>query len=397
MHQGFYKKYQELLSKFYPLAGSTDFSQLVSPFVVNIPFFVVDEIKKTIKILYKTAHLKAYKEYLEEKKAFGAEYLKAPAPSSSVLMSYDFHWSKDLGLKLIEVNTHSAAFLMSELASQAHNVLQNPGLDNLKQSFEDEWADFLKLTKKTPKQPAHFVIMDQEITKQKMYVEFLMFKDFFKKFLNWPCELIESSEIKLDSENSHLVDDKGQKIDMIYSRSTDFYLSSLPAVKKAFMKGAVCLSPHPVEYFLLADKSRLCDWSSLDFFKKLNLRSEDINWLKKILPKAFLVKSFSRGQLWKERKKFFFKPLRSYRGKSVYKGKSITQEIFNRIIEEQDFLCQELAPPGFFIDSKNIKWKYDIRAFVYKDQVQYLSARVYQGQMTNSLDKYAGWACLKSV
>ena len=49
-------------------------------------------------------------------------------------------------------------------------------------------------------------------------------------------------------------------------------------------------------------------------------------------------------------------------------------------------------PPPVFVDLNGNRWKYDIRVFVYKDQVQKLSARVYQGQVTGFSVPNAGFA-----
>ena len=53
---------------------------------------------------------------------------------------------------------------------------------------------------------------------------------------------------------------------------------------------------------------------------------------------------------------------------------------------------QEIITPPTFKDSDGQEWKYDIRAYVYRDQVQQLSARVYQGQLTRFQTPLSGFA-----
>ena len=397
-YKEFYNKYSQLLQEQYPSTMElTQASSLlpVCPFVISLSSDLFKDIQSIVQLLYKMAHSESYREYLQ-KNIFENDiqkYLDIPAPPSSVLMSYDFHISADKKLKLIEVNTHSSGYLVSELVDKAQAVagLSQTALESLSDSFQSEWQYFTEVSGQIGS-TEYVCIVDQEIQQQKMYIEFLMYKDFFKKFLNWSGDIQEAKNLKLDSK-VQLKDSQGRVVSMVYSRSTDFYWESreMSMVKQAFLNQKCCVSPHPVEYFLLADKERLCDWSNEAFLDSMKLPEEEKKLIQKIVPKTVPVELISREELWSQRKKWFFKPMRKYGGKAVYRGKNLTKKVFDRIWGK-DFLCQELVPPAVFVDPAGESWKYDIRAFVYRDQVQKLTARVYQGQLTGFNVPNAGFA-----
>lgn len=387
-HNNFYKEYIKQLNKQYPCTGVQDLLlPAVSPFIISINQKTVDKIKNIVKILYKMAHLKKYADLI---KTDYKMYLDTKVADSSVLMSYDFHLDSQDNLKLIEVNTQSSGYLLSDLVDQVHKINSYNNFTStqiLKQSFENEWNCFSGSS--TP--PKNTLIIDNQIKSQKMYMEFLMYKELFKKW-GWACELHEAEELNINNKG-FLVDRDKNEVQMVYNRCTDFYFQNLPYLKKVFLNQKSCISAHPREYILLSDKMRLCEWSSSDFLDSLDLSKEDKQQIKDIVPFSSLVSCFSAEELWRIRKQFFFKPLNKYGGKSVYRGKNISHNIFNRVIKEAG-MVQQLIPPKVFIDSDNIKWKYDIRVYVYKNRVQKLSARVYQGQITQFKTPLSGIASI---
>jgi len=49
------------------------------------------------------------------------------------------------------------------------------------------------------------------------------------------------------------------------------------------------------------------------------------------------------------------------------------------------------------VDSYLENWKFDVRFFVYRDQIQLAVARVYQGQVTNFSSRYGGLTAIDFV
>ncbi len=379
-YQSFYTTYKKKLKEQYP-SSTEGLIPPVSPFLIPVSHTVVSKINYIIKLLYKISHLKNYAQHIQTNKRF---YLEVPVSSSALLMSYDFHISPAGELKLIEVNTHSSGYLVSELVDQTQGIT-NHSLSLLKKSFEEEWQRFSKQA--CP--PSEILIGDHHIKSQKMYIEFLMYKDLLN-YWGWPCCLHEIESLNINSKRE-LVDLQEKPVQMLYNRSTDFYFEGLPYLKQAFMDQKCCISPHPKEYLLLADKERLCEWSSEDFLNRLNISSAEKTQIKNIVPFTALVRSVPEKELWEKRKTLFFKPLRGYGGKSVYRGKNISRKVFNRIVKEPG-VFQEIVPPPVFTDPLGEEWKYDIRAYVYKDQVQKLSSRVYKGQLMGFKEPLSGFA-----
>ena len=381
----FYQEYKKKLIRQYPsLAKESIGTPPVSPFLIELTQSTVTEIKDLIKVFYKMTHLKNYKDLIHTDHAV---YLDSTASESSLLMSYDFHLDQDNGLKLIEVNTHSSGYLTSDLVDQVQEVEKQAGasLLSLKKSFEEEWRIFSGQTDP----PLNVLVVDHQIKIQKMYIEFLMYKDLINSW-GWPCKLHEIGELSIGS-HGELVDSHQKTVQMLYNRCTDFYFENLPELKEVFLRRKCCISPHPKEYLLLADKKRFCEWSSDDFLSQLNLTLEEKKKVRKAVPFTALVDSVSADELWSRRKQLFFKPLKGYGGKSVYRGKNISRNVFGRIMKESG-IFQEMVPPAVFVDPSGNEWKYDIRAYVYKDQVQKLIARVYQGQLTHFQVPLSGFA-----
>ncbi|MDE0518997.1 MAG: hypothetical protein OXH36_05540 [Bdellovibrionales bacterium] len=389
-YENFYQEYRNKLNKQYPSTAKIALLiPPVSPFVIHLTQKTIDDIKNLVKIFYETAHLKDYAKYIQTDKNF---YLKTPASNSSLLMSYDFHLDQNNNLKLIEVNTHSSGYLVSDLVDQVNglNSQSKSALSSLKKSFEQEWESFSGIV--LP--PANTVIADHKIKDQKMYIEFLMYKDLLNSW-GWPCQLHEIADLRINPQGM-LMDAQQKTVQMLYNRCTDFYFENWPHLKEAFLNQKCCISPHPREYLLLADKARLCEWNPKGFIcahSQNKPTHEEIKKIQNVVPFTALVSSIPANELWGKRKNLFFKPLRGYGGKSVYRGKSISRNMFDRIIKKPG-IFQEIVPPPTFIDPSGIKWKYDIRAYAYKDQVQKLSARVYQGQLTQFQTPLSGFASI---
>ena len=403
-YEKFYQEYKKKLNTLYPSVAKTDLSTPpVSPFLINLTQRTVDDIKSLVKIFYKIAHLTDYVKYIQTDKTV---YLNTPVSNSSLLMSYDFHLDQENNLKLIEVNTHSSGYLVSDLVDQVNgmNSQSESALLSLRKSFEQEWKDFSGQTHP----PANTLIADHKIKDQKMYIEFLMYKDLLNSW-GWPCHLHEIEDLSINSQGM-LMDSQKKTVQMLYNRCTDFYFENLPGLREVFLNQKCCISPHPREYLLLADKMRLCEWSSDNFLNpdglsplsrghvfanfKQAIPLEEKKKIQKAVPPTFLVDSISVHELWEKRKKFFFKPLRGYGGKSVYRGKNISRNMFDRVIKEPGII-QKIVPPPVFTDPSGMEWKYDIRAYVYRDQVQKLSARVYQGQLTQFQTPLSGFASVR--
>ncbi len=363
-HKEFYQEVFETLQREYVSAVSffkewQDLQWIISPFVIRLPQSIYDKADQAIKALWNYSRSDIYRQSLPHQHA---EWLNLT--NDSVLMAYDFHSDKSGEICLIEVNTNASGYLTSSLAPLTFDHHDpRPALLN---SFVNEWSNVF-----ASKPLSSLIITDQNIETQKMLFEFYMFQDLFKK-QGWSSTIEEWSPT-----NSGC---------FIYNRHTDFYLEQPNSqnVKQRALERSICLSPSPKEYFLLADKQRMAEWCLQ--------RSLLDPTIQRVLLDTFHVAEKSKDEIWSARKKLFFKPRQSYGGKSVYKGASVTKKIFDRILAE-DFLAQELFPPGRFQE----EWKFDLRFYVYKNTIQFYTARLYQGQLTNFKTPLGGYARVEFV
>ena len=241
----FYQEYKKRLYDQYPSVAVENLSTPpVSPFVITLNQRHIEEIRHLVEIVYKMIHLKEYSELINTDQS---DYLKMSHLDSSLLVSYDFHLDQDNNLKLIEVNTHSSGYLVSHLVDQVHGMKKesDPSLLSLKKSFEQEWHSFSGHT--SP--PLHTLIADHQIKSQKMYIEFLMYKDLLNLW-KWPCQLGEIENLSVNSQGI-LIDSQGKEVQMIYNRCTDFYFKNLPLLKKVFFKSEVLYFPSPQRIFIV--------------------------------------------------------------------------------------------------------------------------------------------------
>jgi hypothetical protein len=336
---------------------------LVADHPIELPLRFYKTANETVKTLFKASRSSEKLAFLREKFTAAAmvrelAVLDSKPKNLSVLMAYDFHFDPATGVtSLIEVNTNASAYLFSDAIYRAHNVdpyasSHSPlkglsPLEVLVRSFERDCEMVLH------NKPRGIAVIDQNIEQQKMYFEFLMYRDLFKQ-RGYQCEIFEFDRVPLDGHYN-----------FIYNRHTDFFLSDVKArpLLDAYVAGAVALSPNPYEYLILSHKERLIEFAEAG--------------LSPALIPTFDVRSRKSEELWAERKKYFFKPKSSFGAKAVYKGASITHKTFEEVLKG-DYIAQEFRPPGEIGE-----FKFDVRCYAYADEIQLIVARVYQGQVTN--------------
>ena len=356
--------------------------------------------QKMEKVIQSLFLLKNKKDYLNSPSIKTPETALKSQSQNSVLMAYDFHIEKETP-KLIEVNTNASGFLLVNSLYQFQNLPYKKAKEDLKKSFQSEWEKFNEDNKnylergsqadqknRAVQTPQKVILIDEDPLDQKMTLEFFMYKDFFQS-MDWPFEICDSRSLKTD-DKGNLCASKGKRVDFIYNRSTDFYFEKHPHLAEAYLKRTCAVSPNPREYYLLSDKNRLCEWSS-----QKEIRPE-LKPIRNNLPFAEILTPQNKDKAWANRKKYFFKALRGHGGKLAYKGASLTRKKFEKLCHSES-LIQEFAPPLKITDSQGQEWKTDFRAYVYEDQIQQLTARCYQGQLTNFRQENSGFAVIKMI
>jgi hypothetical protein len=295
----------------------------------------------------------------------------------SVLMGYDFHITEEQQVKLIEVNTNSGGLWLA-CRSYEPNIEQFPEklANKLLHTFINEYRLFCKSQKV---RPLLIAIVDQQPHTQFLYPEMQIFAKLFQQ-AGIDTVIIDPSDINAKETGLYYQE---QRIDLIYTRHCDFYLQSseMRVIADAWKNQLVCLTPNPRIYGLLADKQRMVDWSQPGFFKEL-LSSKQSICLQQAIPYTKSFHTYSRDELWSERKKWVFKPANGYASRGVYVGEKLTKNKFNSL-DPQATLVQQRIKPSVTVLSDGERFKTDFRLFVYRDKVTFVSARIYQGQVTN--------------
>lgn len=372
---------------------------LVSPVEVRLPAKVRENCERAIRSLYAVSRRKEFQSRLENNLGVSDHQTK----HRSVLMAYDFHTNENGDCSLVEVNTNAAGFMLASLMEMTHGQLKYSDyapLKDLRASFENElrlWKSSLRADTATGSPPT-IAISDEEIEEQKMYAEFLMYKDWFNS-TGWNAELCDSRAFTFD--NGRLKTPTGTAVDLVYNRLTDFYLEDPDhsALRDAFVKDAVCLTPNPREYWLIADKQRLIQFGQPGFLDECGASAEEKEAIEKVMIPTFDKTSFpSYDEIWTQRKSLFFKPKRSHGGKSVYRGESVSRKVFERLMTE-DILIQRFRPAQHVPtdDPRSVlaNWKFDLRFYVYEDKIQLTCARIYQGQVTNFSSPMGGFTLVR--
>lgn len=359
------KKYPHLTSEqLDPLISE----MLLSPHIVPIHENLISQIQNEINAYW---NLRTWGEN-NLGPLFQSYNLRKPK-NYSVCMSYDFHVTPSGGLELIEINTN-ASFLALGLEMYEFFGLINP-VDEFSQKelvgmFDEELALLSLDSQKT-----QIFIVDEKPQEQRLYLEFLLFKTYLKKYTAQIVDLADINSVVSEKHSS-----------FIYNRYTDFYLQNANSqlLKNLYNEKKIELSPNPYEYFLLADKQRFVDWNTQHELPK-----------PKSLLAVYDLAHAEKDKIWNERKNLFFKPKNAFGSKQVYKGASMSRKVFEEMMNPQ-YIAQQISPaPELQIKLNNEPQtlKYDLRCYAYKNKLQLVVARLYQGQTTNLRTMGGGFAC----
>ena len=306
-------------------------------------------------------------------------------------MGYDFHITENQQAKLIEVNTNAGGlWLASQQPAVENSSFPNRLAHKLLESFLQEYRLFRQQSQAKPNLIA---IIDQNPETQFLYPEMQLFKQLFEQ-ADIRCIIIDPCEISYKNSTPYYQE---QAIDLIYNRHCDFYFNSpeMQTITQAWQAGTVCITPNPRTYGLLADKQRMADWQQNQLLTQC-LPENTVQRLAQALPKTQLLSEFNPETLWKQRKQWVFKPLNGYASRGVYVGEKLTKTKFNSL-DPDTTLVQQRIKPSITLSPEGEKFKTDFRLFVYRDQILAVTARLYQGQVTNLRTPNGGFSRIKII
>ncbi|MDP6376951.1 MAG: hypothetical protein QF921_01740 [Pseudomonadales bacterium] len=316
-----------------------------------------------------------------------------------VFSSYDFHLDAD-GPRLIEINTNAGGVLLNlylaaaqqaccdEIASLFPAFSSFTELENgLVAMFQTEWA--MQCTERPLRSIA---IVDEAPATQYLYPEFLLFQSMFRRH-GIKALIADPGEISR-SEGALWIGTT--KVDLVYNRLTDFYLQA-PAssvLLRAFQEGAAVFTPSPRAYALYADKRNLILLSDSKRLQDFGVENVHIETLTRSVPHTVRVETDNADELWRQRRRLFFKPAIGYGSRGAYRGAKLTRRVWEDIMQHE-YIAQSMVAPSerqMIVNGEKRPLKADVRCVTYDGRIQQLSARLYEGQVTNLRTEGGGLA-----
>ena len=322
-----------------------------------------------------------------------------PGGALGVFFGYDFHVTEG-GFGLIEINTNAGGAMLNAVLARAQRVccpamahlVPPPATADALEArivamFRQEWA----LSGHT--RPLRSIaIVDEAPAQQYLYPEFLLFQQLFERH-GLQAVIAGPDEFSL---RGGLLWHGELAIDLVYNRLTDFSLAT-PAsatLREAYLESAMVLTPHPQAHALYADKRNLALLSDAKQLQTLGVPQATQAVLLTSIPHTEVVKLENAERLWRERRHLFFKPFAGFGGRAAYRGDKLTQRVWQDILAG-DSIAQALVLPGERTISSQEPaqvLKFDLRDYTYDGQVQWVAARLYQGQTTNFRTPGGGFA-----
>jgi hypothetical protein len=319
--------------------------------------------------------------------------------AKGVFLGFDFHLQGDAP-QLIEINTNAGGALLNLALAKAQkaccasseSIMQSIFAAN--EGIESQWLAMFKAEWRLERGDApigHIAIVDNAPLQQFLYPEFLLFQKMFEQ-AGVKASIVDAQDLTWHSGVLWL---GSERVDMVYQRSTDFYLQepAQQALRQAYDAGAIVLTPNPKAHALYADKKNLAALSDAELLKSLGLTSSIQHTLLRSVPRTQIVSPSNAAALWAERKHLFFKPMRGFGSRAAYRGDKITQRVWQDILQG-DYVAQTLIKPSQRHIADDESLKFDIRAYAYEGQIQLFAARLYEGQTTNMRTPHGGFSCV---
>ena len=322
-----------------------------------------------------------------------------PGGARGVFFGYDFHVAEN-SFGLIEINTNAGGAMLNAVLARAQRAccaavdgLLPPSAtageleDKIVSMFRNEWS------LSGHERPLRTIaIVDENPEQQYLYPEFLLFQKLFQRHglqaviagptgFSWRDGVLWHGDVA---------------VDLVYNRLTDFSLAE-PAsatLREAYLANAVVLTPHPQAHALYADKRNLALLSDATRLQALGVPQATQDVLLAGIPHTEVVEPQHAERLWRERRRLFFKPFAGFGGRAAYRGDKLTQRVWQEILAG-GYVAQALVAPGGRVVSNAEPvqvLKFDLRDYVYDGQVQWIAARLYQGQTTNFRTPGGGFA-----
>ena len=323
----------------------------------------------------------------------------APGGAKGVFFGYDFHVAAS-SFGLIEINTNAGGAMLNAVLARAQRAccaavdgLAAPSATagefegDIVSMFRNEWS------LAGHERPLRSIaIVDENPEQQYLYPEFVLFQRLFQRN---GLQAVITGPTEFSFRDGSLCHGD-VAIDLVYNRLTDFSLAE-PAsatLREAYLANATVLTPHPQAHALYADKRNLALLTDATRLQALGVPQATQDVLLAGIPHTEVVETRHAERLWRERRRLFFKPFAGFGGRAAYRGDKLTQRVWQEILAG-GYVAQALVSPGGRVVQNEAPaqvLKFDLRDYTYDGRVQWVAARLYQGQTTNFRTPGGGFA-----
>jgi len=169
-------------------------------------------------------------------------------------------------------------------------------------------------------------------------------------------------------------------------------------LREAWRQGAT-ITPNPTHHARYADKRNLIALTDDGLLASWGVAAATRAVLQAGIPRTEAVTPARAEDFWQRRRSLFFKPAAGYGSKGSYRGDKLTKRVFDEILAG-DYVAQALALPSTVpvsVAGEMTPLKTDVRNYVYRGAVQFVTARLYQGQTTNFRTPGGGFAIVEGL
>ena len=307
---------------------------------------------------------------------------------------------------LIEINTNAGGAMLNAVLARAHRACCAamgsvvPTLasvvtfeNRIVEMFRHEW----RLSGRS-RPLASIAIVDEAPEQQYLYPEFLLFQQLFERH---GLRAVIADPASLEWRDGMLWHGD-LAIDLVYNRLTDFYLEKAGS---STLHEAYC-TPRRGADTEPAGPRAVCRQAPPRAVQRC--RADCRRWA---CPKPRNRFSWStcpapRWSMPPMRSAFgtravacFFKPVAGFGSRAAYRGDKLTRRVWQEILAG-DYVAQAIVAPGQRLLGEHDAakaMKFDLRAYAYDGAVQWVAARLYQGQTTNFRTPGGGFAPVYST
>jgi len=368
---------------------------LFSNVAVFVPSTALDAMKRIIDAIEAAARLPGFQ---TTALAAAPPIARRDFGPAGALMGYDFHITP-AGPQLIEVNTNAGGAFLNAVLARAQRACCAAGdgaieketaatfSANITGMFLEEWR-----LQRGSGVPELIAIVDDAPEQQHLHPEFQLAKALLEQN-GFETVIADASCLTLDGDSLKI---DGRSIDLVYNRLVDFGLDEPrhSALRIAYERGAVVVTPNPHVHAMLADKRNLALLSDPERLSQWGLPTNALIALENGVPETRVVSAANADELWRDRAGLFFKPARGHGSKAAYRGDKITRRVWSEITAG-DYVAQAYAAPsmrGISQADEQSKLKVDIRLYTYAGSLLIAAARLYHGQTTNMRTPGGGFA-----